>query len=185
MVVTLGNVGLYDLVVFLLIFSVSYGFMRRFKFFDSSDIPALIALAISLVALTSSFFVSFIATFMPYVLFILVFIFLIILLLSVALVPQESITSYLRKSTVVPGLVVMMMFIFGLIAFGTVSSQQTGASGSYSVSATNTTVTSTFPTDLTGQYIISIFTNTTFLSMILTLLAMTLAVFAMTREKAH
>ncbi|MCW1294981.1 MAG: hypothetical protein QXP07_03985, partial [Candidatus Parvarchaeum sp.] len=120
--INLPAFGLYDLAVFVLVFALVYGLLARSKFFSSSDIPALIAVAVGLITLMSSFFVSFLITFLPYVLTIMFFIFLVIFLLSTALVPQNSIVDYLKKSSLVPALVIFVMFIFGLIAFGTVSS---------------------------------------------------------------
>ena len=183
--INLPAFGLYDLAIFVLVFALVYGLLARSKFFSSSDIPALIAVAIGLVTLMSSFFVSFLITFLPYVLTIMFFIFLVIFLLSTALVPQSSIIDYLKKSSLVPALVIFVMFIFGLIAFGTVSSYYPGVLGVVnSTTANNTTVasTSSFPGDLNSTYIMSILTSPSFLTTILTLMAMTIAVFALTRQ---
>ncbi len=186
--VSLPIFGLYDLIVFVLIFAVVYGLLARSRFFSSSDIPALIALAVGLVSLTSSFFVSFLMIFLPYVLIILLFIFLVIFILSAALVPQGSIVDYLKKSSLVPAMVIFIMFIFGLIAFGVTSSYYPNVLAGIT-SPTNSTTgvtsvssTSSFPGDLSGAYIISILTSSSFLTTILTLMAMTIVVFALTRQ---
>jgi hypothetical protein len=84
-----------------------------------------------------------------------------------------------------PALVIFVMFVFGLIAFGTVSSHYP-----HTFNSTNSTVsgkavavsTSSFPGDLNSAYILSILTNPSFLTTILTLMAMTIAVFAITRQ---
>ncbi|MCL4376601.1 hypothetical protein M1558_03895 [Candidatus Parvarchaeota archaeon] len=187
--INLPAFGLYDLAVFVLVFALVYGLLARSKFFSSSDIPALIAVAIGLITLMSSFFVSFLVAFLPYVLAIMFFIFLVIFLLSTALVPQSSILDYLKKSSLVPALVIFVMFIFGLIAFGTVSSSYPGILGATTSTATNATnsstvvvSTSSFPGDLTSTYILSILTSPSFLTTLLTLMAMTIAVFALTRQ---
>ena len=183
----LNSLGIYDLIVFLLIFSVTYGLMKKFKYFETSDIPALIAAAIALTALTSSFFTSFLLTLMPFVLVILVFMFLVILLLSTALIPQDSIVSYLKKSTLVPAIVIFMMFVFGLISFGTVLGQSpavaAGSSGTSTVAATSASLAGVFPTDLSAAYIMQIFTTPSFLSLILTMIAMTIAMLYITKEE--
>ncbi|MCL4396906.1 hypothetical protein M1494_00990 [Candidatus Parvarchaeota archaeon] len=184
--INLPAFGLYDLAVFVLVFALVYGLLARSKFFSSSDIPALIAVAVGLITLMSSFFVSFLVAFLPYVLAIMFFIFLVILLLSTALVSSSSITDYLKKSSLVPAMVIFVMFIFGLIAFGTVSSYYPGVLGAVNSTTTSSTVTavstSSFPGDLNSTYIISILTSPSFLTTILTLLAMTIAVFALTRQ---
>lgn len=182
--VNLSVFGLYDLSVFVLIFAIVYGLLSKTKVFSNSDIPALIAVAIGLMALTSSFFVSFIVTFLPYVLVTLLFIFLVIFLLSAALVPKDSMETYLKKSSLVPAMVIFIMFVFGLIAFGTVSSYYPStfnSSNSTAVSTVNPPSTS-FPGDLSTQYILSILTSPSFLTTILTLMAMTIVVFAITRQ---
>ncbi|MGC8533659.1 MAG: hypothetical protein ACP5MV_03485 [Candidatus Parvarchaeum sp.] len=183
--INLPAFGLYDLTVFVLVFALVYGLLARSKFFSSSDVPALIAVAVGLITLMSSFFVSFLIAFLPYVLTVMFFIFLVIFLLSTALVPQSSIIDYLKKSSLVPALVIFVMFIFGLIAFGTVSSYYPGVLGANST-ATNITAakvsTSSFPGDLNSTYIMSILTSPSFLTTILTLMAMTIAVFALTRQ---
>ncbi len=213
--VSLPTFGLYDLLVFVLIFSLVYAVLSRSKFFDKSDIPALIAVAVGLISLASTFFVTFIIAFLPYVLAIAVFVFLIILILNTAMVPQEGITSYLKKSTLVPALVIFMMFIFGLIAYGYASSQSHsgtlspstvcvgcttssssggssssgssssggGSSSSGSSSSGGTPVNQNF-NYITSQYIISILTAPQVLSLILTLMAMAVAVFFITRERS-
>ena len=165
--VSLPIFGLYDLIVFVLIFAIVYGLLSRSKFFNSSDIPALIAVAIGLTALTSSFFVSFLITFLPYVLVTLLFIFLAVLLLSAALVSQGSIIDYLKKSSLVPAMVIFMMFIFGLIAFGVVSAgyHKIGATSSTTAASTTSVInasTTSFPTDLTSTYIITLLTRELF-----------------------
>ena len=187
--INLPAFGLYDLAVFVLVFALVYGLLARSKFFSSSDIPALIAVAVGLITLMSSFFVSFLITFLPYVLAIMFFIFLVIFLLSTALVPQNSIIDYLKKSSLVPALVIFVMFIFGLIAFGTVSSYYPGVLGVPTSTVTNATnssavviSTSSFPGDLNAAYILSILTSPSFLTTLLTLMAMTIAVFALTRQ---
>jgi ABC-type amino acid transport system permease subunit len=186
--VSLPIYAFYDLIVFVLIFAVVYGLLSRFKFFNSSDIPALIALAIGLLSLTSSFFISFIITFLPYVLAILLFIFLGIVLLSASLVSQGSITDYLKKSSLIPAMVIFMMFIFGLIAFGTVSSNYPGVLGVATNSTTTSSSTiaatsSSFPGDLSSTYILTILTSPGFLTTLLTLMAMLIVVFSITRQK--
>ncbi|MEM0143449.1 MAG: hypothetical protein QXL94_05815 [Candidatus Parvarchaeum sp.] len=183
--VNLPAFGLYDLAVFILVFALVYGLLARSKFFSSSDIPALIAVAVGLVALLSSFFVSFIVTFLPYVLAVMLFIFIVIFLLSTALVPQSSITDYLKKSSLVPALVIFVMLIFGLIAFGAVSSYYPGVLGvtnSTTTSGAPIVSTSSFPGDLNSTYILSILSSPSFLTTVLTLMAMTIAVFALTRQ---
>ncbi len=195
--VNLPIFGLYDLIVFILIFAVVYGLLTRLRVFSSSDVPALIAVAIGLVSLTSSFFVSFLISFLPYVLTILLFIFLVILLLSASLVSQNSIMDYLKRSSVVPAMVILMMFIFGLIAFGSVSAYYPSVLGVTSPTNTSTVVSSStapsaitissnsFPGDLTGTYVLTIVTSPSFLTTILTLLAMAIVVFAITRQKPN
>jgi len=183
--INLPAFGLYDLAVFVLVFAIVYGLLARSKFFSSSDIPAIIAVAIGLITLMSSFFVSFLITFLPYVLAIMFFIFLVIFLLSTALVPSSSIVDYLKRSAIVPALVIFVMFIFGLIAFGTVSSYYPGVFGisnSTAVNSTSAVSRSSFPGDLNSTYILSILTSPSFLTTLLTLLAMTIAVFALTRQ---
>ncbi len=183
--ITLPTFGLYDLAVFVLIFALVYGLLARSKFFSSPDIPALIAVAVGLVALTSSFFVSFLVSFLPYVLATMFFIFVVIFLLSTALVSQTSITDYLKKSSLVPAMVIFIMFIFGLIAFGAASSSYpTALNGANSTSTIGSIAvsSSSFPGDLNSTYILSILTSPSFLTTILTLLAMTIAVFALTRQ---
>ena len=183
--INLPAFGLYDLAVFVLVFALVYGLLARSKFFSSSDIPAIIAVAVGLITLMSSFFVRFLVTFLPYVLAIMLFIFLVIFLLSTALVPQSSIIDYLKKSSLVPALVIFVMFIFGLIAFGAVSSYYPGVLGITNSTNTNSTAvvsTSSFPGDLNSAYILSILTSPSFLTTILTLMAMTIAVFALTRQ---
>ena len=184
--INLPAFGLYDLAVFVLVFALVYGLLARSKFFSSSDIPALIAVAVGLITLMSSFFVSFLVTFLPYVLAIMFFIFLVIFLLSTALVPQGSITDYLKKSSLVPALVIFVMFVFGLIAFGTVSSHYPGVLSVKNSTAVSSGVaaasTSSFPGDLNSRYILSILTSASFLTTVLTLMAMTIAVFALTRQ---
>lgn len=182
--VSLPTLGLYDLAVFVLVFALVYGLLARSKFFSSSDIPALIALSVGLITLLSSFFVRFVVTFLPYVLAIMLFIFLAILLLSTSLVSQTSIVDYLKKSSLVPALVIFMMFIFGLIAFGTVSAYYPGVLASSTTNSSTSAAVSTtaFPSDLNSTYIISILTSPSFLTTILTLMAMTLVVFALTRQ---
>ena len=187
--VNLPIFGLYDLIVFVLIFAVVYGLLARSKFFNSSDIPALIAVAIGLLSLTSSFFVSFIVTFLPYVLVTLLFIFLVIFLLSASMVSTGSITDYLKKSSLVPAMIILIMFIFGLIAFGAVSANYVGIFGpTNSTNSSSTTSvapisTSSFPGDLNSTYILTILTSPSFLTTLLTLMAMTIVVFAITRQK--
>lgn len=193
--------GIYDLLVFVLIFSLVYAILSRSKFFDKSDIPALIAISVALISLASSFFIYFILAFLPYVLGILLFIFLVILLFSTATLPTETIGSYLKKSTLVPAIIIFMMFIFGLIAYGSAASQ--GMSSSYSPptscvsscgsagsgGSTNTTsggggqIVRTSFNDVTASYIISILTAPQVLSLLLTLFAMAMAVYFMTRSK--
>jgi hypothetical protein len=187
--INLPAFGLYDLAIFVLVFALVYGLLTRSKFFSSSDVPAIIAVAIGLITLMSSFFVSFLITFLPYVLAIMFFIFLVIFLLSTALVPQSSIIDYLKKSSLVPALVILVMFIFGLIAFGTVSSYYPGVLGITNSTTSTTTAnstavisTSSFPGDLNSVYILSILTSPSFLTTLLTLIAMTIAVFALTRQ---
>jgi len=182
--INLPAFGLYDLAVFVLVFALVYGLLARSKFFSSSDIPAIIAVAVGLITLMSSFFVRFLITFFPYVLTIMLFIFLVIFLLSTALVPQSSIIDYLKKSSLVPALVIFEMFIFGLIAFGAVSSYYPvlGVTNSTNTSSTAVVSTSSFPGDLNSAYILSILTSPSFLTTILTLMAMTIAVFALTRQ---
>ena len=184
--INLPAFGLYDLAVFVLIFALVYGLLVRSRFFSSADVPAIIAVAVGLIALMSSFFVSFLITFLPYVLTVMFFIFLVIFLLSTALVPQNSIVDYLKRSSLTPALVIFVMFIFGLIAFGTVSSYYPGVLSPINSTATNKSgaviSTSSFPYDLTSTYILSILTNPSFLTTLLTLMAMTIAVFALTRQ---
>lgn len=186
--VSLPIFGLYDLIVFVLIFSIVYGLLAKSKFFNSSDIPALIAVAIGLASLTSSFFVSFIVTFLPYVLVTLLFVFLVILLLSASLVSKGSMTDYLKKSSLVPAMIIFIMFIFGLIAFGTVTSHYPkgtfGAANSTSI--TNSSIIaskSSFPGDITSTYVLTLLTSPSFLTTMLTLMAMTITVFAITRQR--
>lgn len=193
--------GMYDLLVFVLIFSLVYAVLSRSKFFSKSDIPALIAVSVAIVSLGSAFFVSFIIAFLPYVLAILVFLFLIMLLFNMATVPQEAVGSYLKKSTLIPVLIIFMMFIFGLIAYGTAASQNAGSytaptacvgacsgsnatsSGSGTSSGSSGTVIRTSFSDETSTYIISILTAPSVLSLLLTLFAMAMAVYFMTRQR--
>ena len=184
--VSLPTFGLYDLIVFVLIFAVVYGLLARSKFFSSSDIPALIAVAVGLVSLTSSFFVSFLITFLPYVLVILLFIFLVIFILSAALVPQGLMVDYLKRSSLIPAMVIFIMFIFGLIAFGVVSANYPNLFVSTNSTSTNSSViassSSSFPGDLNATYILTILSSPSFLTTLFTLLAMTITVFALTRQ---
>ncbi|MCL4399574.1 hypothetical protein M1293_03680 [Candidatus Parvarchaeota archaeon] len=188
--VNLLSFGVSDIVTFVLIFAIVYGLLSRSKFFQKPDIPALIAVSIGILALVSSFFVYFIESFIPYVLATLVFIFMILLLLSTALVPQDAISNYLRRSAMLPLLVILIMFIFGLIAYGYAVSQvspivpSTSANVTTSVTSPPTTVNaSTFPNDLTNGYVLSIITAPSVLSLLLTLGAMAIAVHFMTRER--
>ena len=194
---SLSAFGIYDLLVFVLVFSLVYAILSKSKFFDKSDIPALIAVSVALISLMSTFFVAFVVTYLPYVLAILVFIFLMLLLFSTAEMPRESIGDYMRRSTLVPVILVFMLFIFGLIAFGAVASQfpinATSGSGcgvsgcpssggSPNSSAPSGPIIRTSFNDYTSQYIILILTNPQVLSLLLTLVAMAIAVYFMTRE---
>jgi hypothetical protein len=196
---SLSAFGIYDLLVFVLVFSLVYAILSKSKFFDKSDIPALIAVSIALISLVSTFFVAFVVTYLPYVLAILVFIFLMLLLFSTAEMPAASIGDYMRKSTLVPVILVFMLFIFGLIAFSSVASQfpisgtssnscgiscpSSGGSTGSNSSAPSGPITRTSLNGLTSQYIISLFTNPQVLSLLLTLMAMAIAVYFMTRER--
>ncbi len=201
MALSLQIFGIYDLVIFVLVFALVYAVLSRSRFFDKSDIPALIAIAVALVSLASAFFVDFVIAFLPYVLAILVFLFLIMLLFNTATIPQESVGAYLKKSTLVPVLIVFIMFIFGLIAYGA-ASQQLGTTpvastaciancGSSSTAANSTSsnsssgsVTVNHSLDyITSAYVISILTAPSVMSLLLTLAAMAVAVYFMTREK--
>ena len=124
-------------------------------------------------------------SFLPYVLLILVFVFSAILLLSSTLVPQDSITSYIKRSTIVPAMIIFMLFIFGLIAYGYASSMvhQSSTPGSTTSTTTTVNISTSFPADLSGAYILSILTAPSFLSLILTLITMAIAVTFMAREK--
>jgi hypothetical protein len=191
--------GAYDLIVFLLVFTIVYGLLSRSKFFTASDLPALIALAVAFAALASSFFVAFILQFLPYVLAILVFLFLILLLLYTIGVPSEAVSGYLKKSTLVPAILVLVMFIFGLIAFGNTSalfysstshvvsttSHPTSVNSSSSGAVSSISSSTTFPSYLNSAYVLGILTNPSVLSLLLTLGAMAVAVYAMTRETPH
>jgi hypothetical protein len=109
--------------------------------------------------------------------------------------------SYLKKSTLIPVLIIFMMFIFGLIAYGTAASQNVGSytaptgcvgacsgsnatsSGSGTSSGSSGTVIRTSFSDETSTYIISILTAPSVLSLLLTLFAMAMAVYFMTRQR--
>jgi hypothetical protein len=175
--------GVYDLLIFVLIFSLVYAVLSRSKFFYKSDIPALIAIAVALISLGSAFFVEFVVAFLPYVLALLVFIFVIMLLFSTALVPTETVTSYLKKSTLVPMLIIFIMFIFGLVAYGIASGQNPAASTSGSGGTNGGPIVNQNLNYVTGPYIISILTTPQVLSLLLTLIAMAMAVYFMTRPK--
>ena len=188
--VNLLSFGVSDIVTFVLIFAVIYGIISRSRLFQKPDIPALIAVSVAILALLSSFFVYFLEAFIPYVLAILVFIFLVLLLLSTASVPQAAISNYLSKSAMLPLLVIFIMFIFGLIAYGYAVSQVSPITSSTTTpSSVTSTTTSTgvnasmFPNDITSGYILSIITAPSVLSLILTLAAMAIAVHFMTRER--
>jgi hypothetical protein len=180
------------LLVFVLVFSVVYAVLARSKFFSKPDIPALIALSIGLVTILSQLFVNFVVAFLPYIVALLVFIFGIVLLLSTALIPQESMSNYLKKSLIVPVLLIFMVFIFGLIAFGVASSGTVNTANtpstqpitvtSPSSGQTQTLITRVSFSDLTSQYIISLLTAPSVLSLLLTLGAMAMGVFFMTRD---
>ncbi|MCL5009741.1 MAG: hypothetical protein M1433_02055 [Candidatus Parvarchaeota archaeon] len=197
------------LLVFALVFSITYAILSRSKFFYRSDIPALISVAVGLAAVVSQFFVVFVVSFIPYILALLVFIFALILLLSTAMVPIDSISSYLKKSTIIPISLVFIVFIFGMIAYGETATlvngnvpvqQSTQILGSTTPTSTSQTTTSNNPgvsaptnsnkgipirisfSDITSQYIISILTAPTVLSLILSMAAMAMAVFFMTRD---
>ncbi|MCL5018103.1 MAG: hypothetical protein M1573_02595 [Candidatus Parvarchaeota archaeon] len=190
--------GAYDLLVFLLVFSLVYGLLSRSKFFLSSDISALIALAIGLSALLSSYFVVFIINFLPYVLAMIAFVFLMLMLVHTIGVSNESVGSYLKRSTLVPAIIILMMFIFALIAYGNTSAYFLPSASSAPAVSPPTTTTSTssgstnpanaiststsFPSYLDGAYILGILTTPSVLSLLLTLAAMTVAVYAMTKE---
>ncbi len=197
MALSLTIFGISDLLVFVLVFALVYAVLSKSKFFNKPDIPALIAISIAILSLASAFFVDFIIAFLPYVLAILVFLFLIMLLFSTVTIPQESIGSYLRKSTLVPVLIVFMMFIFGLIAYGAASQQLSAPAVSSSTcisncgtasSASNSTnnnqgaVNKSF-NYITGAYVISLLTSPNVMSLLLALAAMAVAVYFMTREK--
>lgn len=192
--------GAYDLLVFLLVFSLVYGLLSKSKFFVSSDISALIALAIGLSALLSSYFVVFIINFLPYVLAMIAFVFLLLMLVHTIGVSNDSIGSYLKRSTLVPAIIILMMFIFALIAYGNtsayflpsapsspaVSSPPTTTTTSTSSGSTNPvnaiSTSTSFPSYLDSGYILGILTTPSVLSLLLTLAAMTVAVYAMTKE---
>ncbi len=203
MALNLAIFGVYDLVVFVLVFALVYAILSRSRFFDKSDIPALIAVGVAIVSMASSFFVAFVVAFLPYVLAILVFLFLMMLLFNTATIPQESIGAYLKKSTLIPVLIVFMMFIFGLIAYGAASAQFGGAqpsstaciancgtstnssaSNSSSSGSSSGVVVNTSFNYITSSYVISILTSPDVMSLLLTLAAMGVAVYFMTREKA-
>ena len=200
---SLSYFGIYDLLVFVLIFAIVYAVLSKAKFFVKPDIPALIAVAVAMLALTSSFFVTFVVAFLPYVLAVLVFIFLILLLMSTATFPQEAISTYLKKSSLIPALLIFLLFLFALLAYGYAASQfppsnatppvtclncnttTTGGSTPTTTSGSNTSkiVVRSSMNDLTGSYILSILTAPQVMTLLLTLAAMAVAVYFMTREK--
>ncbi len=186
--------GIYDLLIFVLIFALVYAILSRSKFFTSSDIPALIAISVALVSLASSFFVDFIIAFLPYVLVLLVFIFVVMMLFATAAVPQETVGAYLKKSTIVPVLIIFLMFMFGLVAYGSAASQSVATTqpsnscisctAGTTTNSNNGVVVNNNLNYVTGPYILSILTAPPVLSLLLTLGAMAIAVYFMTRQKS-
>lgn len=191
-----SNYAVYYILVFVLVFSVVYGILSRYRIFDKSDIIALIAVSVAAIALVSSVFVAFIVAFIPYVLAIVLFIFLVLLGYMSALGPTESVSAYVKKSVLVPGLIIFLLFIFGFIAYGAAAS--TVNSGSSSPSATTQPSGGSPPSggsapsgpvarysfsDISGQYIIAILTNPSVLSLLLTMFAMAIGVYFMTRDE--
>lgn len=186
----LPQTAVSDLIVFVLVFSVVYGILAKSRFFYKSDIPALIAVAVGLLTVMSQLFVQFMIVFLPYILSLVVVIFALILLLSTAMVPQESIFGYMKKSSVVPILLIFMVFIFGLMAYGVASSSIVGQTPVPSTQVIHTSsstggqavVSRISFSDISSQYIISIFTAPSVLSLIMTLGAIGVGIFFMTRD---
>ena len=187
-----SNYAIYYVLVFVLVFSLVYGVLSKYKLFQKSDIIALIAVSVAAISLASSIFVAFIVAFIPYVLAIVLFIFLVILGYVSALGPTEGITSYMGRSVLVPAIVIFLLFIFGLIAYGAASSAVNagqpsapasggGGSSSGGSAPSGPAVRYSF-SDISSTYIIEILTNPSVLSLLLTMMAMALAVYFMTRD---
>ncbi len=175
--------GTYYVFVFILIFAVVYAVLVRTKFFDRSDIPALIALAVAASSLLSTFFVSFVITFLPYVLIVVVFVFVVILILATGNVPSESVTKVITKSALVPAIILFILFIFGLIAYGIVSTNIPSLpSSNVSLNLHSSTPYRSSLSNISASYIIALITSPSVLSLIITLAAMALAVYFMTRN---
>ncbi len=190
-----SNYAVYYVLVFVLVFSVVYGVLSKYKLFQKSDIIALIAVSIAAISLASSIFVAFIVAFIPYVLAIVLFIFLVLLGYMSALGPTESVSGYMSRSVLIPSVVIFLLFIFGFIAYGAASSTVNAGQSSNAVptssssgSSTNSGSTSSGPairysfSDISSTYIIEILTNPSVLSLILTMMAMAMGVYFMTRE---
>lgn len=189
-----SNYAVYYVLVFVLVFSVVYGILSKFKIFEKSDIIALIAVSVAAIALASSIFVAFLISFIPYALVIVLFVFLVLLGYMSALGPTESVSGYMKKSVLVPGIIIFLLFIFAFVAYSTASA--TVNAGSSSLSATTSSsggspsggsapsgpaVRYSF-SDISGQYIIAILTNPSVLSLLLTMMAMAIGVYFMTRD---
>ncbi len=176
--------------IFLLVFAVSFGFLSKLDLFKRDDINAIVAVVIAFLALVSTFFIVFVTVLIPEVMLLLLFIFIVLLLLETAGVTSDSIKKYLAKSALIPLVIIFILFLFSITAFGTALSMTsppknttTTTSSTNTINVTNTNVSPLLSGNFSFSYIIYILTNPNVLSMIVTLVIMALVVYFLTRVR--
>ena len=174
--------GLSYVFVFLLVFAVIYGLLSYVDIFKRRDINAIIALSVALITLLSSFFVVFVSTYIPMVIAVVLGIFFIILLLATTLTPTKSVTAYLTRSPLVALLIIFIMLLFSLEAFGTTYNFFSPPSNS---TAINPHISPILSGALNSTYIVTLLTSPNVLALIISFLVMIFGVYFMTRLRGQ